>query len=144
MHKNPKMIEARFDRFVAESLLPALYRKTSPLKVTAWEVPDEPIPFDQAISNQFTEFSVGQSWGLPWGTTWFHITGEVPADWDTSESTVEILIDLGFDGAGSSVPVQFPQWERDLGNHQPGFQAEGLVYDPAGKIIKALEFHHQT
>ena len=133
------MIEARLDRFVAESLLPSLYRKTSPLTITSWEVPDEPIPFAQAIPNEFTEFNVGQSWGLPWGTTWFHITGEVPADWATANNSVEILVDLGFDGAGSSVPVQYPQWERDLGNHQPGFQAEGLVYDPTGKIIKAIE-----
>jgi len=139
MHKNLKMIEARLDRFVVESLLPSMYRTTSPLTITAWEVPDEPIPFAEAVANEFTEFTVGQSWGLPWGTTWFHITGEVPDDWDTSNNSVELLIDLGFDGAGSSVPVQYPQWERDLGNHQPGFQAEGLVYDPNGRIIKAIE-----
>jgi len=139
MFSNPRMIEARLNRFVAESLLPALYQRTSPLTVTSWEVPDEPIPFADAVANEFTPFNVGQTWGLPWGTTWFHITGEVPSDWDASGNSVEILIDLGFDGAGSSVPVQYPQWERDLGNHQPGFQAEGLVYDPTGKIIKAIE-----
>ena len=133
------MIEARLDRFVAESLLPSLYLRSSPLSVTSWEVPDEPIPFEQAVTNTFIPFTVGQTWGLPWGTTWFHITGEVPADWDNHGNLVELLIDLGFDGAGSSVPVQYPQWERDLGNHQPGFQAEGLVYDPTGKIIKAIE-----
>jgi alpha-mannosidase len=97
MHKNPTMIEARLDRFVVQSLLPSVYRRTVPLTVTSWEVPDEPIPFAQAIPNQFSEFTVGQSWGLPWGTTWFHITGEVPETWDTSGNTVEILIDLGFD-----------------------------------------------
>lgn len=139
MFSNSKMIEARLNRFVAESLLPALYRQSAPLQVTSWEAPDEPVPFSEAVANQFSEFKVGQTWGLPWGTTWFHITGEVPADWDTTGNGVEILIDLGFEGAGSSVPVQYPQWERDLGNHQPGFQAEGLVYDPAGKIIKAIE-----
>jgi len=139
MFSNPRMIEARLNRFVAESLLPALYQRTSPLTVTSWEVPDEPIPFADAVANEFTPFNVGQTWGLPWGTTWFHITGEVPSDWDATGNSAEILIDLGFDGAGSSVPVQYPQWERDLGNHQPGFQAEGLVYDPTGKIIKAIE-----
>ena len=139
MHSNPKMIEARLNRFVAESLLPSVYRKTSPLSVTSWEVPDEPVPFSEAVSHQFTKFNVGQTWGLPWGTTWFNIKGEVPSNWDASGNAIEILIDLGFDGAGSSVPVQYPQWERDLGNHQPGFQAEGLVYDTSGKIIKAIE-----
>jgi len=139
MHSNPRMIEARLNRFVAESLLPAMYRETAPLTVTSWEVPDEPVPFADAVSHNFSPFAVGQTWGLPWGTTWFHITGEVPAHWDATGNAVEILIDLGFDGAGSSAPVQYPQWERDLGNHQPGFQAEGLVYDPSGKIIKAIE-----
>lgn len=139
MYCNPRMIEARLNRFMAESLLPAVYRQMAPLKITSWEVPDEPVPFAEAVTHTFSDFEIGQTWGLPWGTTWFHITGEVPGRWESHDTTVEILIDLGFEGAGSSVPVQYPQWERDLGNHQPGFQAEGLVYDPTGKIIKAIE-----
>jgi len=139
MFKNARMIEARLNRFVVESLLPSVYPVTVPLSITAWEVPGEPVSFEHAISQKFSEFNVGQSWGLPWGTTWFHVTGEVPADWVGQHDIIEILVDLGFDGSGSSVPAQYPQWDRNLGDHQPGFQAEGLAYDPSGKIIKAIE-----
>lgn len=109
MHSNPRMIEARLNRFMAESLLPAIYRQMAPLKVTSWEVPDEPVPFAEAVQCTFTDFEIGQTWGLPWGTTWFHITGEVPEHWESQDTAVEVLIDLGFEGAGSSVPVQYPQ-----------------------------------
>lgn len=139
MHKNARMIEARLNRYVVESLLPSIYSETHTLSITAWEAPGEPVPFAHAIAQQFSEFKVGQSWGLPWGTTWFHVTGEVPAEWVDRHPNLEILVDLGFEGSGSSVPVQYPQWDRDLGNHQPGFQAEGLAYDPSGNIIKAIE-----
>ena len=139
MFKNARMIEARLNRFVVESLLPSIYPVTIPLSVTSWEAPGEPVSFEHATSQNFTEFKIGQTWGLPWGTTWFHLTGEVPAEWVDRYSQIEILVDLGFDGYGSSVPVQYPQWDRNLGDHQPGFQAEGLAYDPSGKIIKAVE-----
>ncbi|MEY4366932.1 MAG: hypothetical protein RLZ28_347 [Actinomycetota bacterium] len=139
MHTNARMIEARLNRFVVESLLPSLYVETHALSITAWEAPGEPVSFAHATAQLFTPFHHGQTWGLPWGTTWFHVTGEVPAAWVGKHSSIEVLIDLGFQGSGSSVPVQYPQWNRDLGNHQPGFQAEGLAYDLRGNIIKAIE-----
>ncbi len=139
MHKNARMIEARLNRFVVESLLPSLYLETNALSISAWEAPGEPVSFEHATSQQFKAFNHGQTWGLPWGTTWFHVTGEVPAEWVGKHSSIEVLIDLGFQGSGSSVPVQYPQCDRDLGNHQPGFQAEGLAYDLKGNIIKAVE-----
>ena len=125
--KNERMIEARLNRFMVESLLPSLYSQTSPLTISSWEAPGEPVSFEHATSQNFSEFKIGQSWGLPWGTTWFHVTGEVPAQWVGRDLQIEILVDLGFEGSGSSVPVQYPQWDRNLGDHQPGFQAEGLA-----------------
>jgi alpha-mannosidase len=139
MFKNSRIIEARLNRFVVEALLPSMHRATSTLKVSAWEAPGEPVPFEFAVTQTFSDFQIGQTWGLPWGTTWFHVTGEMPTALVTEHPNVEVLVDLGFDGAGSSVPVQYPQWNRDLGNHQPGFQAEGLAYDSSGNIIKAIE-----
>ena len=139
MFKNERMIEARLNRFMVESLLPSLYSETSPLTVTSWEAPGEPVSFEHATVQNFSDFKIGQTWGLPWGTTWFHVTGDVPSQWVGRDLQIEILIDLGFEGSGSSVPVQYPQWDRNLGDHQPGFQAEGLAYDPSGKIIKAIE-----
>ncbi|CAD5997158.1 glycoside hydrolase family 38 C-terminal domain-containing protein [Agreia sp. COWG] len=124
MHENTDLIRARIRRFVSERIAPALYRTSSPLTVSAWEVPDEPVPFAEAIQQKFSPFEVGSSWGKPWGTTWFHVTGVVPAEWSSFEhmdTRTEILVDLGFLSG------------------QSGFQAEGLVYDPRGRIVKAVE-----
>ena len=126
MHNNSVLVRARINRFVAERVTPALYRTSAPLTVTAWEVPDEPVPFSEAVTQGFEPFAVGQLWGAPWGTTWFHLTGVVPPEWATQlegalGGRAEILIDLGFTAG------------------QPGFQCEALVFDPSGRILKAIE-----
>jgi alpha-mannosidase len=126
MHKNSTLVRARIERFVSERLRPALYRDVAPLEVSAWEVPDEPVPFADAVGNSFEPFDVGRAWGKPWGTTWFHVTGVVPAGWagvldGGFEGRIELVVDLGFLSG------------------QAGFQAEGLVFSPDGHILKALE-----
>jgi alpha-mannosidase len=124
VHNNSVLIRARVRRFLSERVSPAVYRTSAPLSVSAWEVPDEPVPFAEAVDQEFVPFAVGQSWGKPWGTTWFHVTGVVPAQWadfDALETRTELLVDLGFLSG------------------QPGFQAEGLVFDPEGDILKAIE-----
>ena len=50
MFKNPRMIEARLNRFVVESLLPSVYSAKLPLTITSWEAPGEPVSFEQATS----------------------------------------------------------------------------------------------
>lgn len=61
-------------------------------------------------------------WGKPWGTVWFRAEGKVPPGWAAEENTaVELVVDLGFTG------------------EQSGFQAEGTVYAPSGRIVKAVE-----
>ncbi|MGG7509140.1 alpha-mannosidase [Plantibacter sp. YIM 135249] len=121
MHTDAALVETRLARFVSERLVPATYAVSVPLTLTAWEVPDEPVPFAEAVQAEYTPFVVGSPWGKAWGTTWFHVTGTVPEGWDGADTRVEIVVDLGFSFA------------------QPGFQAEGLVYDPSGRIVKALE-----
>ncbi|ARC55837.1 Mannosylglycerate hydrolase [Frondihabitans sp. 762G35] len=121
MHDNSAHVEVRIERFVRERLVPAIYRRTSPLTIEAWEVPDEPVPFSEAVGQSFEPFSVGTPWSKPWGTTWFHVTGTVPEGWGAGATAVELLVDLGFSA------------------RQPGFQAEALVYRPDGTIVKALE-----
>jgi alpha-mannosidase len=126
MHKNSTLVRARIERFITERVRPALYRECLPLNVEAWEVPDEPVPFADAVGQEFASFSTGQTWGKPWGTTWFHITGTVPATWAELldrgfGGRVELLVDLGFLSG------------------QAGFQAEGLVFSRDGRILKALE-----
>lgn len=126
MHKNPTLVRRRIERFVGERVRPALYRDSVPLDVSAWEVPDEPVPFADAVTREFDPFPVGRAWGKPWGTTWFHVTGQVPAGWAG-------LLDGGFDGRVELVV--------DLGflSGQSGFQAEGLAFSPDGRLLKALE-----
>ncbi|WP_150309092.1 alpha-mannosidase [Planctomonas psychrotolerans] len=124
MHDKSTLIRARIRRFVSERVAPALYRASSPLTITAWEVPGEPVPFADARDQQFSPIAIGDSWGRPWGTTWLHVTGTVPAEWSTFddlETRTEVLVDLGFLSG------------------QAGFQAEGLVFDPEGRIVKAVE-----
>jgi alpha-mannosidase len=114
-------VDLRIRRFVSERLTPAVYREREPLTVTAWDVPGEPVPFAEAVGQEFRPFTVGEEWSRPWGTTWFHLTGTVPADWSTDGTAVELVLDLGF-----------------VKGH-PGFQAEGLVWDADGNIVKAVE-----
>ncbi|MFP5316286.1 MAG: alpha-mannosidase, partial [Actinomycetes bacterium] len=120
MHDNRLLVEARIARFLAERLTPAVWPVSVPLEVSFWEAPGEPVPFTDAASQRFEPFVVGSSWGRPWGTTWFRFAGTVPEEWSAG-ATVEAVIDLGF----STI--------------MPGFQAEGLVYAPDGRVIKALE-----
>ncbi|MBT2516166.1 alpha-mannosidase [Streptomyces sp. ISL-90] len=121
MHDNSALVRARIARFVEERVKPALYRDSAQLTLSAWEVPDEPVPFAEAVGQAFEPFTIGSPWGKPWGTTWFHVTGTVPEVWEGLDGMVELVIDLGFLSG------------------QSGFQAEGLVFDPAGRILKAIE-----
>ncbi len=114
-------VDLRIRRFITERITPAIYREREPLTVTAWDVPGEPVPFAEAVAQEYRPFTVGEEWSRPWGTTWFHVTGTVPADWSTDGTAVELLLDLGF-----------------VKGH-PGFQAEGLVWDADGNIVKAIE-----
>ncbi|WP_413355188.1 alpha-mannosidase [Microbacterium sp. 1P06AB] len=122
MHRNDRLALQRVDRLAGDRLIPALYRDTAPLDITAWEVPGEPVPFAEAVAQTYAPVPVGTAWGRPWGTVWFHVTGSVPASWrDTPGTRPEIVVDLGFDSSG------------------PGFQAEALVFRPDGSIVKAIE-----
>ena len=122
MHDDSAQVHERITRFTRERLQPAIYRSGIALAIEAWEAPDEPVPFDTALTKHFVPFEIGTVWGKPWGTTWFHLTGVVPAEWVTANDTrIELVIDLGFDSAA------------------PGFQVEGTAYSSDGMILKAVE-----
>ena len=74
------------------------------------------MPFGEAKDQEYAAFAIGDRWGPAWATTWFRLTGEVPADL----AHPELVVDLGFAGTGA------------------GFQAEGLVLRPDGTHVKAL------
>ena len=129
MHDQSRLLESRLTRFVAEHLQPALYRARHPVELTRWTVPGEPVPFAEAVRQRFEPTEVGTSWGRPWGTEWFHVTGGEPAEWLPGgqlpdDTSVELIVDLGFSGG-------------------PGFQAEGLAWRPDGVVIKAVSPYNQ-
>jgi alpha-mannosidase len=70
--------------------------KATPLQLTAFCVRGEPISYADAIRGDFTPIKVGDAWGPPWSTTWFHVRGRVPEGY--AGQTVVALFDLGFDG----------------------------------------------
>ncbi|WP_243062528.1 glycoside hydrolase family 38 C-terminal domain-containing protein [Humibacter sp. RRB41] len=123
MHDDSRLVLERITRFLGERISPAVYPERIPLTLTAWDVPDEPVPFAEAVTQRFEPFAAGSPWSKPWGTTWFHAVGDVPDAWrETSAGrSVEMLVDLGFQG------------------DHPGFQAEGLVFAPDGTTVKAVE-----
>ncbi len=119
MHDDGGLVELRIERFVRERVTPALYRARTPLTVTAWTAPGEPVPFAEAVRQEYVPLPAGSMWGRPWGTVWLHVTGAAPGA--EPGTRAEVLADLGFTGA------------------QPGFQAEGLVYAPDGRVLNGIE-----
>ncbi len=122
MHDDSRLLEMRIARFVTERLEPAVHRTSVPVVIERWEAPGEPVPFAHAVAQPFEATEADAPWGRPWGTTWFRVTGAVPAEWaDEPQTRIELVVDLGFSTAA------------------PGFQAEGMVWDAAGIILKAVE-----
>ncbi|MFJ5260295.1 alpha-mannosidase [Streptomyces sp. NPDC088387] len=123
MHDERRRIEERVARVHDQRIKPAIYAATTPLTVEAWHTPGEPVSFSDAAAATYEPFAMDTPWGPPWGTTWFRMRGEVPADW--AGRRVETVIDLGFVG----------DW--------PGNQAEALVHLPDGTPLKAVNPQNQ-
>ncbi len=125
MHDRHLITEKRLARFLAERIRPAQYGASAPFVVTAYTVPGEPVSFDDVmlamVDGKFDPFEIGTAYGKAWSTTWFHFVGQVPLEWEGT--TVEARIDLGFGRA-------------------PGFQAEGLVWGPAGPLRAINPLNH--
>ncbi|WP_024285950.1 glycoside hydrolase family 38 C-terminal domain-containing protein [Cellulomonas sp. KRMCY2] len=121
MHHNDQHVTERSHRTLDEQLLPAVHRARARVDVEAWEVPDEPVAFEEAVAAAYRPLAVGDAWGRPWGTTWFHLRARVPEDWRVGKDSLELLVDLGFTDSS------------------PGFQAEALAYRPDGRILKGIE-----
>ncbi|MDT0382264.1 glycoside hydrolase family 38 C-terminal domain-containing protein [Streptomyces sp. DSM 42041] len=118
MHDERSTVEARLRRVLDERIRPAVHGSPVPLTVERWEAPGEPVPVSEGLAATYGPAAVGEEWGPAWGTTWFRLTGRVPAKW--AGQRVEALLDLGFD--------------RDM----PGFQCEGLVHRADGEVVKGL------
>ncbi|MFE9858951.1 alpha-mannosidase [Streptomyces sp. NPDC005780] len=118
MHHDRTVTERRLARVLDQRLRPAVYRESLPLDVAIWNVSGEPVPVSEGIAAPYAPVRTGATWGPAWSTSWFRISGTVPAAW--AGERVEAVLDLGF------------------GSTQPGFSAEGLVYRADGTPVKAL------
>uniref|UniRef100_A0AAU2JYC8 Glycosyl hydrolase-related protein n=1 Tax=Streptomyces sp. NBC_00049 TaxID=2903617 RepID=A0AAU2JYC8_9ACTN len=118
MHDDRSITEHRLRRVLKERIKPAVHTRPVPLTVERWEAPGEPVPVAAGLAAAYGPCAIGDPWGPAWGTTWFKVTGTVPADW--AGRTVEAVLDLGFD------------------RMMPGFQCEGLVHRADGGEVKAL------
>lgn len=118
MHDDRSITEHRLRRVLKERIKPAVHSRSIPLTVERWEAPGEPVPVAEGLTASYEPCAIGDLWGPAWGTTWFKVTGTVPADW--AGRTVEAVLDLGFD------------------RMMPGFQCEGLVHRADGGEVKAL------
>nr|WP_239528455.1 glycoside hydrolase family 38 C-terminal domain-containing protein [Microbacterium esteraromaticum] len=106
-----------------ERVRPAVHSARVPLEITAHQLPGEPISPAEGLALDFQPFEAGTMWGPAWGTTWFRLRGQVPAEW--AGRKVEALIDLGFD------------------INMTGFQCEALAYRPDGTPIKSINPRNQ-
>lgn len=118
MHDDRPLVEARLDRALQHFIRPAQYAARTPLALSVWHVPGEPVPVAEALEAAYEPFTAGTEWGKPWSTSWFRLKGAVPPEW--SGSRVEVVVDPGFTGQG------------------PGFQAEGMLYDHLGVPLKGV------
>ncbi|MFG2753275.1 alpha-mannosidase [Streptomyces xanthophaeus] len=118
MHDDRSITEHRLRRVLRERITPAVRSRSVPLAVERWEAPGEPVPVAEGLAAPYRPCAAGDPWGPAWGTTWFKVTGTVPADW--AGRTVEAVLDLGFD------------------RMMPGFQCEGLVHRADGGEVKGL------
>ncbi|HEX2681931.1 MAG TPA: alpha-mannosidase, partial [Candidatus Dormibacteraeota bacterium] len=81
---------------MSAELRAAAYQARTPLELTAFVVRGEPITFAEAMRGDYQPFQVGDRWGPPWSTTWFHVQGQVPGEW--SGRTAVAMFDIGFHG----------------------------------------------
>jgi alpha-mannosidase len=50
VHNDLKLVEGRIERELRERVLPAVYSRSIPLTVAAWDAPGEPVSFAEAMS----------------------------------------------------------------------------------------------
>ncbi len=118
MHNNQDLTLARVIRVLEERLRPAIHSRPHPLMLAAHRVGGEPIAVAAGLAAEYAPTQPGEPWGRAWDTTWFRVTGQVPAEF--AGERVEVLLDLGFD------------------INMTGFQAEGLVYRANGGPVRSL------
>lgn len=109
-------ILARAERTLRDRVYAACYLGWHKLDLAIAEPTPDPIPFAQAKAATYTQAGSGTTWGAPWTTTWFRLTGTVPQEWPASE--VDLDLDLGW------------TWGPNTG--------EAMIFDADGHAVEAL------
>jgi alpha-mannosidase len=118
MHDNQDKTEARVRHALESRLKPRAWAaEPEPCEVAVFPS-GSPVTVEEALAASYQPAGPGLAWGAPWSTTWFRLSGKVPAEW--AGARVEAVIDLGFN------------------DRNPGFQAEGMAFDAHGVPIKGL------
>ncbi|MEV1007258.1 glycoside hydrolase family 38 C-terminal domain-containing protein [Streptomyces sp. NPDC049881] len=125
MHDHRRLAEERISTFIRTRLTPALHGPPVLFELSAWRVPGEPVPLAEAQAASYEPFTLGDTWGGPWATTWLRARATVPGDW--AGRRVEAVFDLDFDYTKG-----------------PGGQAEGLVHLADGTPLQGLHPYHRT
>jgi alpha-mannosidase len=113
---------SKIEAFVRDVVRAAVHPRRAPFEVRARHLRSEPIAASEAMGGAFEPFSVGESWGGMWDTTWFEMSSSIDPEW--AGETVVALIHLG-------------------GAEVVGFSAEGLVFDAEGTPITGLHHRHR-
>jgi alpha-mannosidase len=139
MHDDHSLVERRIRRELLERVMPAMYRATIPMRVEAWDVPGEPVPYAEAVAAEYRPFELGSHWSRPWGTTWFRFSGEVPSDWAGPQ--LEAIIDLGFHPDAAGFQSEGLVWTADgpLQGVHPRRTGVPLASTPAGPVTLLVE-----
>ncbi len=93
--QNTRIHRRRVRQFI-DRVVEMRYGATAPLDVTYTYDGERPIPLDELESRSWSQISPGTRWGDLWGSAWFRVTGEVPAELAGGE--VVALINLGGEG----------------------------------------------
>jgi len=110
--------------------MPAVFKQPIALELSAFSVRGEPIPYEEAVRGRFAPIQIGEAWGPPWSTTWFHVRGRVP-DGHAGKAVMAVF-DLGFDGPTGftceALAWKDSRWPCGGGSSvtQPGYHCTGV------------------
>lgn len=125
----------RIDEVLAEVVKPARWPASAPVAITARHLHGEPVPYAEAVAGSFEPFAEGDRWGPDWDTTWFHVTGTVPADW--AGRPCVLTVHLGY-GGGVGFGAEGQVWVdgRPTQGISPNHR-EVLIAEPAagGEVV---------
>jgi alpha-mannosidase len=119
MQKHPDLTRGRIERFLEETLRPALWHTEIPLEAAVHHPQGGPRDYrhleihpEQAVSFDYQSVAPGYVWGPVWSDAWFRFRATVPAEW--AGKSIVARIDTGtesivWDGAN---PLQGLDWQH--------------------------------